>query len=146
REPAEDRLRVAAAREVAHPAVRRVGGDECLGEEREPCPGRGALAGEPGELLDRRVAIQDHRLRLDARDLHRLVHGAPNPPPPGVSIVITSPTDTSVVTFAGSSLPFKRLRPAAPGTPPLVPCGARARRSAVIDRRQGSSASSSRTT
>src|SRR5437588_5135075 len=146
REPPEHRLHVGAAGEEANPPVGGVDRDERLREERQPRPGAPGLVRESGDLLDRRLALEDDGLGLDAGDLDRLVHGAPNPPPPGVSIVITSPTDTSTVTFAGSGLPFKRLRPGEPGEPPRAPAGAWARRSAMIETRHGSSASSSRTT
>src|SRR6266700_4192099 len=43
--------------------------------------------------------------------------GEPKPPPPGVSIVTRSPGTRSRVTFAGSSSPFSRLQPRAPGSP-----------------------------
>lgn len=53
----------------------------------------------------------------------------PHPPPPGVSIVTTSPATSSRRHFAGSGSPFSRLRPVAADAPPIAPRGARRRRS-----------------
>src|SRR6186713_67629 len=47
----------------------------------------------------------------------------PRPPPPGVSIVTTSSASRSTVALAGSSRPFRRLRPGAPAPPPRAPLG-----------------------
>ena len=70
----------------------------------------------------------------------------PKPPPPGVSIVISSPARRARVAFAGSSSPFRRFRPGRPGSPPAAPCGARPRRSVSSEQRQSSSTRIERTT
>ena len=51
-----------------HPAVRRVAGDERLGEEDELGPGRRRLRGERVEALERPVPVEDRGLGLHARD------------------------------------------------------------------------------
>src|SRR5207248_3314677 len=146
--------RIAAASKEAHPSIGRVDGNERLGEQGEARSLRRDIAGERLDLVDRRRAIQDDRLRLHARHGHGLVHRfeltrsqpAPKPPPPGVSIVMTSDVSTSSVTFAGSSRPLTRFRPGAPADPPRTPAGACRRRSEMSDSRHGSSTRSSRTT
>src|SRR5262249_46898825 len=42
----------------------------------------------------------------------------PQPPPPGVSIVTTSPVASRRLVFAGTSSPFTKLRPGRPEPPP----------------------------
>src|SRR5829696_1636780 len=138
-------LSVFTRHERPHPAARWVDGNERLREEHEPRACHGNVVRHYGQLVERSLAVEDDGLDLGNGDTHRLVHG-PYPPPPGVSIVITSPACTSSVTFAGSSTPFKRLRPGVPSPPPAAPRGGRARRSLRMDRRHSSSTRSSRTT
>ena len=52
---------------------------------------------------------------------HGVAQARPWPPPPGVSIRRRSPGSSSPSAFAGSSSPFRRLRPGAPSSPPGRP-------------------------
>src|SRR5262249_56487414 len=74
REPRPDPRSLRAVCELAHPAVRWVDRNERLGEQRELRAVCGRLARERGELLDRRVAVEDDRLRLDTGNPHTRVH------------------------------------------------------------------------
>jgi hypothetical protein len=60
-------------------------------------------------------------------------HAAPWPPPPGVSMRRRSPRRSVPDALAGSSSPFSRLRPGAPGSPPSAPGGAWRRRSVMSE-------------
>ena len=78
---------VGPGRQEAHPAVRRVAGDEGLGEEHELGAGRGRLSRERVEALERPVAIEDRRLGLDARDGDGAPHdGEPTGPWPPTGV------------------------------------------------------------
>ena len=65
--PAGERLR---------PDRGRVGRDHGLGEDDQARALGGGLGGRLAELLDRRVAVEDHRLDLGAGDGQALVHAA----------------------------------------------------------------------
>ena len=94
------------------------------------------------ETVEGALPVEDRRLGLDAGHRDRSVHrhrvrsfrdwapdsaasvpvslwdvavryGLPNPPPPGVSIRITSPARSCRVTFAGCSSPLISVRPGA---------------------------------
>src|ERR1700726_2596148 len=77
-------------------------------------------------------------------------YDCPQPPPPGVSIVIRSPRRRRVLNFPGigSTEPSRRVMkvfPGAPSTPPDSPHGPRVRRSASSVTSQSVSSSISRT-
>src|SRR6266508_2893444 len=101
------------------------------------------LGSDQGDRTPGRRFVEEVAIALDLPPLEPF---RPNPPPPGVSIVRTSPAARSRLILAGSGSPFRRLRPGAPSPPPRSPCGACARRSLMIDRRQSSRTRSSRTT
>ena len=64
------------ARELLRPDRRGVCGYERLGQDDELRALAGRLAGEPLELGERRVAVEDRRLGLDAGDGDRVAHAA----------------------------------------------------------------------
>ena len=70
------RARIRPAGQRARPRRRRVRGDERLREDGELRACRGDLPGQLVQPVERALAVEDHRLRLHARDLHRSVHGA----------------------------------------------------------------------
>src|SRR5215207_2368055 len=70
---------------------------------------------------------------------------SPYPPPPGVLTVTTSPSSSSRLVLGGSSSPFRRFWPTAPGSPPSMPCGGWRLRSVRRERLAGSSTRTERT-
>jgi hypothetical protein len=74
RELRERGLRVLAAGEEAHPPVRRVDGDERLGEEHELGAVARDFGGDLRDAVDRGVAVEQDRLGLGAGDSHGVAH------------------------------------------------------------------------
>ena len=54
----------------------RISRNERLREGNEPGAGPGSLGSQLRQPVERRLAIQDHRLRLDAGDCHRAAHSS----------------------------------------------------------------------
>ena len=59
----------------ARPPIRRVEGDERLGERDELRAVARGRSDQPGGLVDGRLGVEDHRRRLDGRDPHRPERG-----------------------------------------------------------------------
>jgi hypothetical protein len=125
-----------------------------------PCPLlRGSRARAIGRRAVSRTWLRTLQLRMSARDARRRsatvqarrprgsvsALGIPQPPPPGVAIVSTSPSRTSSATFDATSTPFNAFDPGAPASPPARPHGACVRRSVNNVTSAGSRNSSSLT-
>jgi len=115
--------------------LERVDGLCCDQSDRATCRSLGLVevpvalqsaTGNRANTVDRSRQLPVLGRQKDSFDasLHSSKPILPQPPPPGVSIVATSPAVRERVTFAASGSPFRRLRPAVPGLPPRSPEGA----------------------